>query len=148
MKQRIADLIQRDGFRIAVRTVESFGNRLDGLTTRAQRLPFVDGNAFQCVLYGHLEKVLMCFEELEWLGPQSGPVLTRDRASEAIHAYGVRFNKIEARLDRIPVEQKLATSTILHRELGQALDLFERHRWLRKGSAMRNPTLQARLRWN
>jgi hypothetical protein len=148
MKQQIAELIGRDGFRVAPRIVESFVNRLSSLTTRAQELPFEDGNAFQCVLYSRLEKVLMCFEELEWLGPQSGPVPIRDRASEAIHAYGVRLDKVVECLERLPVEKKLATSTVLHRELEQALTLFERHRWLRNRHVKHNVPPQSRLRWN
>jgi hypothetical protein len=90
----------------------------------------------------------MRFEELEWLGPQSGPVSIKDKASEAIHAYGVRFDKIDDCLEQLPVEKKLATSAVLHKELEQALTLFERHRWLRKRRVKRNFVPQSRLRWN
>jgi len=147
IKQRIAQLIRDDKYRAAPRAVESFINRLRNLNARAQQLPFEDRNAFQSVLYTHLEKVLMRFEELEWLGPQSGPVPIRDKAPEAIHAYGVRSDRIDERLERLPVEKLLATSAVLHRELEAALTPFERHRWLRR-RVERNFVPQSRLRWN
>jgi hypothetical protein len=147
MKQRITQLIRNDEFRIAPRAVESFTNRLTNLNARAHQLPFEDRNALQTVLYAHLEQVLMRFEELEWLGPQSGPVPIRDRASDAIHAYGVRFDKIDERLGRLPSEQLLATSAVLHRELEAALIPFENHRSLRR-RVTRNSIPQSRSRWN
>jgi hypothetical protein len=147
IEHRIAHLIEHDQFRIASQAVRSFMNRLQRLNTRASGLPFADRNAFQSVLYNHLEKVLSRFEELESLGPHSGPVPIRDRASEAMHAYGVRSNKIDDCLERLPVEAKLATSAVLHRELEQALTLFENHRWLRNRRVQQNMP-QSRLRWN
>jgi hypothetical protein len=149
LKQRINHLIQHDQYSIAAKALESFMNRLRGLNHRIHQLPFDDRNAMQAVLYTELEKVLMRFQELEWLGPQSGPVaINRHRASEAIHAYGVRFDKIEKRLEQVSTERRLATFAVLHRESEVALRPFEHHRWVRKKRVSRQFIPKPRLRWN
>lgn len=149
LKQQIDHLILHDEFRVAAHALESFTNRLTNLNRRIDQLPFEDRSAMKCVLYIELEKVLARFEELEWLGPQSGPVKAEGyRASDAIHAYSVRIDKIEQRLDQTTLERRLATFTVLHRESGTVLVPFERHRSLRRRG--HNPIFlpQSRLRLN
>jgi hypothetical protein len=62
--------------------------------------------------------------------------------------YGVRSNKIDDCLDLLPVEKKLATSAVLHRELEEVVKLFERHRWLQRRRIQRTFIPQSRCRWN
>lgn len=81
LKQRIRYLIENDKYGTAARAVESFTNRWTRLNQRIHQLPFDDQSAFACVMYAHLEGVLMQFEEIEWIGPQSGPVLDRHKMS-------------------------------------------------------------------
>jgi len=111
------------------------------------QLPFADGNAVRCVLYMNLERVLMRFEELPWLGPPSGPVRVRDLGSDASHAYGVRSDKIDDRLLALPVEKKLATSTILHRELERVISLAEECHFLRRHPQCPHRST-SQLRWH
>ena len=148
LKQRISDLVQSRNLSAATRAVESFMNRLKRLEHRIHQLPYEDRNAMQSVLYRDMEKVLGHFEQLEWLGPQSGPVSRRHVAAEAIHAFGIRSDKIDGCLERLPIVEKLATSAVLHGELEEVVKLFECHAWLRKRHVDRNIVPQSQLHWN
>jgi hypothetical protein len=147
IKQRIKRLIDAHEVSAAARAVESFTNRLHSLNHRIHQLLSDDKNAVQAVLYTELEKVLMRFEELESLGPCSGPVSSRHIALESIRAYRVRFGKIDACLDHLPMVEKLATSAVLHRESEEVLKLFEDSKLLRRWVKNARQTRQ-RPHWN
>ena len=148
LKHRIAQLVQSHQVNAGPQAIESFLNRFRKLNHRIHQLPFADRNVVQSVLYARLEQVLMRFEELEWLGPQSGPVRDTYQATEAIDAFILRSQRMDDRIERLPTVEKLATSAVLHRHLEAVLMPFEECRFLRRRRVKRHFAPQSRSRWN